>query len=835
MDLVEAYGPASPQDPQAATSGALTFSRVVHYLQAEWRRFDLERNEWAFERKEFVAHIHHLEQQHQATERTIDDLHLEIKRLQQSTKKRRFKPITKFKQLRSLGSSAELHSDALDSASSASLSTQSSNSAKDFAPASPRNPSDYALSLVELRRLLERVCVALVQAKLTPAEFPAAKELVRAHLRQIHRIAWEAYSLVPLDSPHPPLAPPERLDGLLDPLRPASPPADLPPTAGAAQAPPPVPSPVDPEAPNAAASVTQRSTTPPLPAKPQPPYHAATLPTRRPPNRPEAETSVAYDSLTLTKPRSKRRGTVLPFQLASRSPDSQDPPPAASTSPSDSGLPGALGREQDAGSSVLTMKRFMAKFLPPLQARASGGFTGTLATSPPEETGQGEQASTPPKNRVDQIEQALSTSIQRREAPVPKAAPETNGASPLDLSMEDSAKNVGPAQSSLSSESNGQETKAEMVQVGDHHYPVWSLHGALYGHLDPVRAIDVDPASHLVLTGSDDGVIKLWDLDHSHTKPKHRRKSPARHQPLLTLRGSIHQTTSVVYASSEQRCYAGGLDGSIRVWDIPDAAQAATASDLSFHTAKVDGHHDVVWEMALMPESASGTRRPQLLASISADQTCCVWNTTNLAGPAELRLTYNPATSSGPPPQTALVTPTAVTFPQTNPNHLIVGYRDASIRTYDVARGDCLHHIALEQVSFDGAAAVNKVTTFAHEPLLVAGLEDGTIRLIDLRLGQCVHQFTGHQAAVTAVDIDFTGHCLVSASHDCSLRWWDQRSYTCVLEYSPHRRKHGEGVVCMRAHPHLPWVLTGGADAVVKVFTTTTDADSNPGLQEPHQ
>ncbi|KAJ1970825.1 hypothetical protein H4R34_005939, partial [Dimargaris verticillata] len=159
-------------DSHVTPSGALTFSRVVHYLQAEWRRFDLERNEWAFERKEFVAHIHHLEQQHQSAKRTIDDLHLEIKRLQQNTKKRRFKPITKFKQLRSLGSSAELHPDASDSASSASLSTRSTDSAKDLAPASLRNPSDHALSLAELRRLLERACAALVQAKLTPAEFP---------------------------------------------------------------------------------------------------------------------------------------------------------------------------------------------------------------------------------------------------------------------------------------------------------------------------------------------------------------------------------------------------------------------------------------------------------------------------------------------------------------------------------------------------------------------------------------------------------------------------------------------------------------------------------------
>src|SRR5690348_1623525 len=67
-------------------------------------------------------------------------------------------------------------------------------------------------------------------------------------------------------------------------------------------------------------------------------------------------------------------------------------------------------------------------------------------------------------------------------------------------------------------------------------------------------------------------------------------------------------------------------------------------------------------------------------------------------------------------------------------------------------------------------------------------------------------------------------YCLVGKSlcvnvgHDCSVRWWDLRTYNCIQEVSPHRRKGAEGICAVRYHPSGRWLASSGADSSIKLL-----------------
>jgi WD40 repeat protein len=89
-------------------------------------------------------------------------------------------------------------------------------------------------------------------------------------------------------------------------------------------------------------------------------------------------------------------------------------------------------------------------------------------------------------------------------------------------------------------------------------------------------------------------------------------------------------------------------------------------------------------------------------------------------------------------------------------------------------------------------------------------------------LGQCTHSMPAHLDGVTSLSIDASGFSLVSGSHDCSLRFWDLLgSRSCVQELSTHREKAREGVLDVQFHPSLPFLASGGADGVVKLYASS--------------
>jgi WD40 repeat protein len=95
----------------------------------------------------------------------------------------------------------------------------------------------------------------------------------------------------------------------------------------------------------------------------------------------------------------------------------------------------------------------------------------------------------------------------------------------------------------------------------------WSAKYTLRSHFDGVRALGFHPTEPVLITASEDQTLKLWNLQ----KTIPAKKSAALDvEPVYTFRAHTGAVLSLTIASSGELCFSGGIDSTIRVWNMPN-------------------------------------------------------------------------------------------------------------------------------------------------------------------------------------------------------------------------------------------------------------------------
>lgn len=94
-----------------------------------------------------------------------------------------------------------------------------------------------------------------------------------------------------------------------------------------------------------------------------------------------------------------------------------------------------------------------------------------------------------------------------------------------------------------------------------------------------------------------------------------------------------------------------------------------------------------------------------------------------------------------------------------------------------------------------------------------------------LGIGQCTYDMLAHPAAISSLSLSPSGTELVSAGHDASLRFWSLEKRTCIQEITSHRLMRGEGICSVVWSQDGRWVVSGGGDGVVKVFSRASGGE----------
>ncbi len=290
------------------------------------------------------------------------------------------------------------------------------------------------------------------------------------------------------------------------------------------------------------------------------------------------------------------------------------------------------------------------------------------------------------------------------------------------------------------------------------------LHLAWQAHTDTTYAFTFSPDEHMLASGSNDGSIKLWDVESGallwagwHTKGIMRLAfSP---DGRLLASGAVDATVrlweaslgtpleellhpsavgSLAWSPDGHLLASGDVAGMIRLWEIPLGGRTSCVQTLA-------GHRMWVPRLVFSPD---GSR----LASASWDNTVKLW---------EL--------ASGRCLQTLVEHTERVEALAWSPDGgmLASGGLDHTIRLWEVPQGRA------RAVLHGHSGDVQSLAFTPDSRHLLSGSDDGTLRLWEVDRAQCVRVMQGFKASLYDLDWSPDGTKLASSGTDTLVTIWD--------------------------------------------------------------
>jgi WD40 repeat protein len=248
----------------------------------------------------------------------------------------------------------------------------------------------------------------------------------------------------------------------------------------------------------------------------------------------------------------------------------------------------------------------------------------------------------------------------------------------------------------------------------------------LIGHTKNVNSVAFSPGGEVLVSGSDDDTVKMWDVATGRV---------VRTLEGLSHAGPTHWIGEVDFSPNGTLLASGSGDATVNLWDV--------ATGTVTHT--LAGHIWAVTSVAFSPDG-------RLLASGSRDNTLKLWD---VATGLELRTLVG---------HTSQVSTVAFS---PDGELLASGSDDSLVKLWDVVTGQEVRSL----VGHTGS-----VTSVAFSPdgtLLASGAADNTIRLWDATTGALVQTLARHTKWVTSVAFSPDGKLLASGSRDNTLKLWD--------------------------------------------------------------
>ncbi|NXO61020.1 STRN protein, partial [Aramus guarauna] len=327
----------------------------------------------------------------------------------------------------------------------------------------------------------------------------------------------------------------------------------------------------------------------------------------------------------------------------------------------------------------------------------------------------------------------------------------------------------------------------------------WNPKFTLRSHFDGIRGLAFHPVEPVLITASEDHTLKMWNLQK--TAPA-KKSASLDVEPIYTFRAHNGPVLCVVMSSNGEQCYSGGTDGLIHGWNITNPnIDPYDSYDPSVLRGAFVGHTDAVWSLVY-----SGAH--QRLLSCSADGTIRLWKATEIAPALAI---FNDNQEMGIPSSVDLVSSDpSLMVASFNSGH-------TSIFNMETRQRILMLESSVD-TTVSSSCQINRVISHPTLPISITAHEDRHIKFYDNNTGKLIHSMVAHLDAVTSLAVDPNGLYLMSGSHDCSIRLWNLESKTCIQEFTAHRKKFDESIHDVAFHPSKCYIASAGADALAKVF-----------------
>lgn len=287
----------------------------------------------------------------------------------------------------------------------------------------------------------------------------------------------------------------------------------------------------------------------------------------------------------------------------------------------------------------------------------------------------------------------------------------------------------------------------------------------LSGHTDGIMCLQFDDSRNILITGSFDKTVRVWNLETGET--------------LRVLSGHTQCVRALQF--DDVKLVTGSMDSTLKIWN--------------YHTGEcirtLEGHTEGV--ICLHFDFNN------ILASGSTDTTIKIWN-------------FSSGETYALRGHTSWVN--SVRF--CNETILVSGSDDTTIRLWDLGSRSCIrilnghasevqsvgpsmlgfspdildyHTVPSEieqqkQGPDDPDGSGGSDVLFSYTPIIISGSLDNTIRIWCAQSGRCLRTLFGHAEAVWT--LAYNKFRIVSGSHDRTIKVWDMDSGKCVHTLEGH-------------------------------------------------
>jgi WD40 repeat protein len=291
----------------------------------------------------------------------------------------------------------------------------------------------------------------------------------------------------------------------------------------------------------------------------------------------------------------------------------------------------------------------------------------------------------------------------------------------------------------------------------------------LEGHTDGIWSLAVSPDGQTLTSGSGDRTLKCWDVQTGHL--------------LRTLRGHHNRIWSVAVSPDGHKIASGSEDKTLKLWDSQSGQCLRT----------LHGYHNTTFPIAIFSHATSVFT----LLTFSQDHQVRFWDL-----------------QTGHCQKTLPLPPQDIFHAALSPNAQILASSglDHTIRLYDLQQGTRLHRLQ------GHTAWIRFVAFHPTQPWIASASGDRTLRLWHIHTGDCLQVLEGHQNPVQSLAFSPNGCLLASTSWDATVRLWNLENQFCLRILTGHTSRLG---FCAFS-PDGTVLVSGGQDQTLRLWQVET-------------
>ncbi|KAM3549928.1 hypothetical protein MY1884_008501 [Beauveria asiatica] len=287
-------------------------------------------------------------------------------------------------------------------------------------------------------------------------------------------------------------------------------------------------------------------------------------------------------------------------------------------------------------------------------------------------------------------------------------------------------------------------------------------------HGDGVTSVSLSPDAILLVSGSLDHTIRIWDARTC--------------EVIRTLKGHDGRVMSTGFSFDARFVVSGALDSTVKIWH--------TKTGTEFRTLR--GHVRGV-------TSAAFSHDATLVVSGSLDHTIKIWDVKK--GTNQLSLTSHKE-------------PVICVAFSYDSKLIVSGSHDCTVKIYNLTR-----QRATVQTLIGHKGPINSVAFSYDAAFVVSGSDDHTIKIWRTIEGVKYRSLEGHDDAVTSVAFSPDAALILSGSHDRTIKIWDTKTGEVRA-----LNGHNDGVTSVAFSPDNTLVVSGSHDRTVKIWDAKAGA-----------